>query len=60
MVAPSGAAASSVDAWGAALGKVQAQFEHEQVHLENLELMKRFGANAWMLHIKEIEADEKW
>ena len=55
--APPGTA--SVDAWQKALDNAGSQTEHQQLRLGNLELMNKYGANAWRvgnyLVEKEIE-----
>jgi len=42
--------------WIAALHTAQAQLEHQTARLVNLELMKRFGGNAWKTHNEHLSA----
>lgn len=44
-----------VDAWVSALNNARAQLEHQQGRILNLELMQKYGPNAWRVHAKQVE-----
>ncbi|KAI9336744.1 Pre-mRNA-splicing factor SPF27 [Obelidium mucronatum] len=46
----------SEEDWKAAVDNAHAQIEHQQNRLVNLELINKFGANAWKLHNFQLEA----
>jgi pre-mRNA-splicing factor SPF27 len=54
--APSGAAASDPAAWAAAVANAKAQLEHQALRVQNLELLAKHGANAWLAHNRGVEA----
>lgn len=54
--APSGAAASDAAAWAAAVGNAKAQLEHQALRVQNLELLTKYGANAWLAHTRACDA----
>ncbi|KAJ3324516.1 Pre-mRNA-splicing factor SPF27 [Blyttiomyces sp. JEL0837] len=43
-------------AWLHSVQNAEAQLEHQHSRLVNLELMNKFGANAWLLHNFQLEA----
>ena len=47
---PSGTQDSDVEAWKAARDNAQAQLEHQHTRIMNLELMSKYGTNAWRQH----------
>ncbi|KAI9193695.1 Pre-mRNA-splicing factor SPF27 [Polychytrium aggregatum] len=53
--APAEDQADDPDAWLAAVENAHAQLEHQHNRLINLELMNKFGANAWKLYNFQLE-----
>jgi len=53
---PSGAAAEDVGAWAAAVANAKAQLEHQALRIQNLELLTKYGANAWLAHTRAADA----
>ena len=53
---PSGRAAADPAAWRAALDSAKAQLEHQGSRIQNLELLLKYGANAWLAFNKSLEA----
>lgn len=47
---------NDVNAWKTALANARAQLEHQGLRMTNLELLFRYGANAWKAHINHLEA----
>uniref|UniRef100_A0A7S0L8W3 Pre-mRNA-splicing factor SPF27 n=1 Tax=Coccolithus braarudii TaxID=221442 RepID=A0A7S0L8W3_9EUKA len=47
---------SNPAAWARAVGNAQAQLEHQANRLDNLELLQKFGANQWRIHLNSLEA----
>uniref|UniRef100_A0A7S0J100 Pre-mRNA-splicing factor SPF27 n=1 Tax=Calcidiscus leptoporus TaxID=127549 RepID=A0A7S0J100_9EUKA len=47
---------SNAAAWERAVGNAQAQLEHQANRLDNLELLQKYGANLWRLHLNGLEA----
>lgn len=45
----------SVSKWEESVSNVKAQLEHTQLRMQNLELMQRYGGNAWRKHCEEVE-----
>eukprot|EP00002_Diphylleia_rotans_P004083 TRINITY_DN1293_c0_g1_i2.p1 TRINITY_DN1293_c0_g1~~TRINITY_DN1293_c0_g1_i2.p1 ORF type:complete len:221 (-),score=56.97 TRINITY_DN1293_c0_g1_i2:403-1065(-) len=45
-----------VNAWKAVVSNSQSQLEHQNLRLLNLELLNKYGANAWRSHISHLEA----
>lgn len=45
----------TLDAWHASLQNSQSQLEHQSNRLINLELVNKFGPNAWRLHCFQLE-----
>lgn len=48
----------SLEAWQKAVDNAHAQLEHTALRLVNLELLSKFGANAWKTHTENLEAME--
>ncbi|KAI9104055.1 Pre-mRNA-splicing factor SPF27 [Phlyctochytrium arcticum] len=46
---------ASVESFTQAVKNAQAQLEHQQARLVNLELVNAFGPNAWKLHCYQLE-----
>ncbi|KAG6550200.1 hypothetical protein Mapa_008160 [Marchantia paleacea] len=44
------------NAWKNALQNAQSQLQHQTIRLENLELMLKYGTNAWRVHNQHLEA----
>eukprot|EP00842_Homolaphlyctis_polyrhiza_P006370 jgi/Hompol1/6734/HPOL_003601-RA len=42
--------------WDAAINNALAQLEHQNQRIVNLELIAKFGANAWLIHNYQMEA----
>lgn len=53
---PTGRAAADPAAWRAALDSAKAQLEHQGARIQNLELLLKYGANAWLASNKALEA----
>ncbi len=47
------------ESWHRAVLNAQTQIEHQVNRLENLELLKSFGANAWRHHLVYLESEKK-
>jgi pre-mRNA-splicing factor SPF27 len=47
------------ESWHRAVLNAQTQIEHQTNRLENLELLKSFGANAWRHHLVYLESEKK-
>ncbi|KAJ7526186.1 hypothetical protein O6H91_17G086100 [Diphasiastrum complanatum] len=45
-----------VNAWKHALHNAESQLQHQTIRVENLELMLKYGANAWKVHNQHLEA----
>ncbi|KAJ2780125.1 hypothetical protein H4R18_003629 [Coemansia javaensis] len=56
LTAPGSDGDGDVDAWRRAADNAAAQLEHQGARQENLELLQRFGANAWRLGNYQKEA----
>lgn len=58
--APAPPASAGVDAqiaaWRSAVDNAQAQLEHQSNRSVNLELLRKFGANAWKAHNEQLTA----
>lgn len=54
--APPPSKQSNIAAWERAVGNAQAQLEHQTNRLDNLELLQKYGANVWLLHLNSLEA----
>lgn len=52
---PSGALAKDPQAWRSAVSNAKAQLEHQHNRLVNLELLQKFGAQAWLQQNKALE-----
>ncbi|KAK3238373.1 hypothetical protein CYMTET_51609 [Cymbomonas tetramitiformis] len=50
---------NDVGAWKQAVNNARAQLEHQALRLTNLELLAKFGANAWRVHLQHLEATVK-
>lgn len=46
----------SLDAWQKAVNNAYAQLEHTHTRLMNLELLTKFGPNAWKLHTEQLQS----
>lgn len=46
----------SLEAWQKAVDNAHAQLESQQLRLTNLELLSKYGANAWRTHNTDLEA----
>lgn len=46
-------------AWQAALDNAQAQLEHQQNRVDNLELLLHYSGNAWRLYNEGLEQERK-
>ncbi|CAM6090952.1 unnamed protein product [Calypogeia fissa] len=44
------------NAWKQALQNAQSQLQHQTIRLENLDLMLKYGPNAWKVHNQHLEA----
>ncbi len=53
---PTGAAAGDAAAWAAAVANAKAQLEHQALRVQNLELLAKHGANAWLAHNRSVDA----
>jgi pre-mRNA-splicing factor SPF27 len=53
---PAGRAAADPASWRAALDSAKAQLEHQGSRIQNLELLLKYGANAWLASNKSLEA----
>ena len=53
---PPPARQTDLKAWGRSVGNAQAQLEHQDNRLVNLELLQRHGANTWRAHLQALEA----
>jgi len=49
----------SLEAWKAAVDNSKAQLESQTLRLFNLELLQKFGANAWRVHNYQLEGYQK-
>lgn len=47
---------SDVSAWRQALANARTQLQHQSLKLANLDLMLKYGANAWRVHNQHLEA----
>ena len=47
---PSGKQEKDIKSWRAARDNAQSQLEHQHTRIMNLELMSKFGTNAWRQH----------
>ncbi|KAF7794704.1 hypothetical protein EIP86_005842 [Pleurotus ostreatoroseus] len=47
---------ATVDDWQSSLENAHAQLEHQRLRLTNLELLQKYGANAWRIHNFQMEA----
>jgi len=56
---PSAGKSQDLNAWRQATENAQAQLEHGELRLSNLELMSRFGPKAWANHVADIQAFER-
>ncbi|GAQ86534.1 BCAS2 [Klebsormidium nitens] len=43
-------------AWRSAVANAQAQLRHQEIRIENLDLMLKYGANAWLTHNQHLDA----
>jgi len=50
---------TNLEAWQKAVQNAQAQLEHQTNRLVNLELMKRFGGNAWKTYNQHLQFMER-
>ncbi|CCF53376.1 hypothetical protein NDA11_001236 [Ustilago hordei] len=55
--APEGGDGAPLDAWQTAVDSAHAQLGHMDVRLKNVELMKKYGSNAWRLSNFQQEQD---
>ena len=46
---------SSLESWTSAIDNAQAQLEHQQNRMINLELVNKFGSNSWKIHNYQLE-----
>ena len=46
---------TSVDEWKLAVENAQAQLQHQETRLINLELLYKYGSDAWKLHNHQLE-----
>jgi len=53
--APTGDQALLPSAWKAAIDAAKIQIEHEELRTSNLELLKAYGANAWIAHTTYLQ-----
>jgi len=56
MEAPPAAKQTNVAAWDSAVQNAQAQLEHQNNRLDNLELLQKYGSNLWRVHLNAFEA----
>jgi pre-mRNA-splicing factor SPF27 len=54
--APAGGEAADPAAWAAAVGNAKAQLEHQALRVQNLELLAKHGASAWLAHTRGLDA----
>jgi len=50
---------TDLNSWKLALRNAEAQFEHMNLRLENLELVQTYGSNAWRHHNTYLEGTQK-
>jgi pre-mRNA-splicing factor SPF27 len=53
---PTESAAEDPAAWQAALDNAKAQLEHQALRIQNLELLHKYGGNAWRASNASVEA----
>ncbi|CAI7741399.1 unnamed protein product [Closterium sp. NIES-53] len=53
---PAGRGAEDPNAWKGAVKAAMVQLQHQDTRHENLDLMLRFGPNAWKVHNQHLEA----
>ncbi|KAG2186156.1 hypothetical protein INT43_002594 [Umbelopsis isabellina] len=56
---PAGKDKQSVEAWQAAVDNSKAQLESQTLRLFNLELLQKYGSNAWKVHNFQLEGQLK-
>jgi pre-mRNA-splicing factor SPF27 len=52
---PAGPAQGDAAAWQVSVQNVQRQVQHHHLRLENLELMSKYGSDAWMAHNQTLD-----
>jgi len=57
---PSGKDESSLKKWQQARDNAQAQLEHQHTRIMNLELMSKYGTNAWRKHNEALVGTKKY
>lgn len=57
--APSPAERGDASAWQRSLENAQAQLEHQQNRVDNLELLLHYSGNAWRLYNESLEEERK-
>lgn len=53
---PAGTKRSDPAEWSKAVKNAEAQLQHQNTRLVNLELLQKYGSNAWRLHNFQLEA----
>eukprot|EP00316_Scyphosphaera_apsteinii_P012591 CAMPEP_0119301026 /NCGR_PEP_ID=MMETSP1333-20130426/2890_1 /TAXON_ID=418940 /ORGANISM="Scyphosphaera apsteinii, Strain RCC1455" /LENGTH=226 /DNA_ID=CAMNT_0007302997 /DNA_START=54 /DNA_END=734 /DNA_ORIENTATION=+ len=53
---PPQAKQTNAAAWDRAVHNAEAQLEHQSNRIDNLELMQKYGANLWRVHLNSLEA----
>jgi len=48
-----------VNDWQKSISNAKTQLEHQYLRLENIELMKNYGANKWILYVQQLEENKK-
>ncbi|PVV04214.1 hypothetical protein BB560_001296 [Smittium megazygosporum] len=53
---PEGDLAGDTEEWINSINNARSQLEHQQNRIENLELLNKYGANAWKIHNSRLES----
>ena len=59
MPPPAGGERAAASAWASAVENGQSQLEHQQLRLENLELLQKYGSSSWRTYNGYLESIEK-